>query len=63
MGFKPKLHLELLSNAARCSSPNVSNSVDGFRHLIKNHSASSMVLSVIGGGQSKFIIKEASSGL
>jgi hypothetical protein len=54
---------ELLSNAARRSSSNVSNSVDGFRHLTKNNSAISIALSVIKDGQSKFIIKEASSGL
>jgi hypothetical protein len=45
------------------SISNVSKSVDGFRHLTKNNSASSMALSVFGGGQSKFIIKQASSGL
>jgi hypothetical protein len=54
---------ELLSNAARRSSSNVSNSVDDYRHLTKNNSASSIALSVIGGGQSKFIIRDASSGL
>ena len=42
---------ELLSNAARRSSSYVSNSVDDFRHLTKNNSASSIAQSVIGGGQ------------